>query len=515
MQLTATVAALVPIAVVAVLLLANRSTSFAAWSGCAVAVVVATVMLSVDGLELARSVARGAWTGAWILLIVLPALLLYAIMAEAGAVDRLAGAIEAHAATPTAALLLMAWVLPSFLQGIAGFGVPIALCAPLLRRRGMPALEAVALCMIGYQWSVTFGSMGSSYFMAEATARLTPLESTTFGRWTAVVLGIGAVTSGLIVYLRTRAYDDARRPRDAAGVLVVGAGMALALTATVRVQPALGSTAAGLAGLLVWWLWFRTPRQQLRPERDAIVAAAPYVLLTCLAASVVAAAPLRTLADRVPAIAPELGTVSAAFGYHSPAGPVSPPFRLLHHPLIYLCVAIVCAAVLYHRAGWLSTKQLSNAVRSWRTQPLRVGLPIVGLTVLAAVAIDSGMVALVAQAIAGGLGGVAAALSPLLGMFGTLITGSTTASNALLSGLQVQVAAVAGLAPVALLVGQTAGGGVGNAIAPAVATVGLSSVASPGSTAAPTVGAVLRRNLGAVIVLVVINIACVIALNLR
>jgi lactate permease len=75
------------------------------------------------------------------------------------------------------------------------------------------------------------------------------------------------------------------------------------------------------------------------------------------------------------------------------------------------------------------------------------------------------------------------------------MTGSTTASNALFAGFQQEVARFLGLDPTILLAAQTAGGNVGNAIAPVVILVGLSAVGDADelsgtlrSTLAPIVG---------------------------
>ncbi len=79
----------------------------------------------------------------WILLIVVPALLLYQVMDSSGALDVLSDALGTVAPTPGRLLLLVGWVFPSFLQGVTGFGVPVVVAAPMLVRAGMPAVTAV------------------------------------------------------------------------------------------------------------------------------------------------------------------------------------------------------------------------------------------------------------------------------------------------------------------------------------------------------------------------------------
>lgn len=56
------------------------------------------------------------------------------------------------------------------------------------------------------------------------------------------------------------------------------------------------------------------------------------------------------------------------------------------------------------------------------------------------------------------------------------MTGSTTNSNALFAGLQEDVAGVLGMDAAVLVAAQTAGGNVGNAVAPVVVLIGLTAV---------------------------------------
>jgi lactate permease len=100
------------------------------------------------------------------------------------------------------------------------------------------------------------------------------------------------------------------------------------------------------------------------------------------------------------------------------------------------------------------------------------------------------MVAALADGAATLLGEAFVLVSTPLGAFGTILTGSTTASNALFSSLQTQVAVALGVAPAIMLTGQTAGGNVGNALAPGVAVVGASASGASGRE-----GEILRSNL--------------------
>lgn len=491
--LWAVVVAAVPVALLAVLVLRSQPLTRTAWVSAAVAAVLAVLAFGLDATEVVVAVARGAWTGGWILLIVLPALLLFEVLDRSGALDQLAGAADRLAPTDGRRLLLLAWVLPSFLQGAAGFGAPIAMSAPMLVRRGMAPVAAVAACLVGYQWSVTFGSMGSSYFMAEATARLGGGEARSFALRAGVILALSAVLSGLLVLRRAR-----RSSGDLWRTLAVGAVMGVVLVAVVAAQPALGSTAAGLAGLIACW-WLLPGRGTSRPAGgNLMVAALPYAVLTVAATIGFAFAPVRTVLERVPTLAPTLAGTDATFGFSTPDAALTPAFRPLLHPLPYVVLAIAVATVAYRRRGWWPVGTTRAAATGWLRRSRSVAASILGLTVLAAVLTEAGMVAAIAHGLAELLGLWFVAVSAPLGAFGTVLTGSTTASNALFSSLQAQVATVLMVAPAILLSGQTAGGNIGNALSPAVAAVGTAAAG-----ASRREGEVLRSNLGAAAVLLV------------
>ncbi len=490
-----------PVVLLATLVLRDRPLLASARTAVGVAAVLALLAYGLDATALGVAVLRGTWTGVWILAIVLPALLLFEVLDRSGALQHLSLATDRLAPTDGRALLLLAFALPSFLQGAAGFGAPIAMSAPLLVRRGMAPVAAVAACLIGYQWSVTFGSMGSSYFMAEATARLSEADAREFALRAGVVLGLNAILSGLLVLTRGR-----RSRGDTWRALVIGSAMALTLVVVVSAQPALGSTAAGLVGLAVCWLVL-PGRGRPRPAGgDLLAAALPYAVLTVTATIAFALPPVRALLDRVPELAPVLPGADAAFGFSTPESAVTPVFRPLLHPLPYVLLAVAVGLVVYRRRGWWPAGSTHESLRHWSRRARSVGPPIVWLAVLAAIMADAGMIAAVAQFLSTVLGLGFLAVSAPLGTLGTVLTGSTTASNALFSSLQAEVAAVLGISATILLSGQTAGGNIGNALSPAVIAVGTTAAG-----ASRREGEVLRRNLGGAGILMLAVIASVVA----
>src|ERR1700741_2448638 len=81
---------------------------------------------------LAVAGAKGVWDAIFILYVIWPALLLYQITKQAGAYDALRQGIAKFSRNELFVILALSWVFASFLQGIAGFGAPVAVVVPLL-----------------------------------------------------------------------------------------------------------------------------------------------------------------------------------------------------------------------------------------------------------------------------------------------------------------------------------------------------------------------------------------------
>jgi lactate permease len=91
-----------------------------------------------------------------------------------------------------------------------------------------------------------------------------------------------------------------------------------------------------------------------------------------------------------------------------------------------------------------------------------------------------------------GAGGLFPVLSPLLGWFGTAVTGSDTSSNSLFGALQVSAANGAGVSPVLMAAANTSGGVLGKMISPQNLAIGAGAVGLAGKE-----GELFRRVLAA------------------
>ncbi|MFC6906463.1 L-lactate permease [Halalkalicoccus tibetensis] len=118
----------------------------------------------------------GVMTALEILWIVFGALVLLYTLMQAGAFDRINQGFAALSDDRRVQIVLLGFLLATFIEGAAGFGTPAAVVAPLLLGLGFPALAAVIAALIGHIIAVTYGAVGTPIIVGIQT----PLEDVAF-----------------------------------------------------------------------------------------------------------------------------------------------------------------------------------------------------------------------------------------------------------------------------------------------------------------------------------------------
>ena len=202
-----------PLAAVLVLLIGRGwKASSAAAVGYFVAAILALTLFQASLGNVALQSVKGVWDALVIAYIIAPALLLYEISDEAGAFGAIRRGIEAITPNDLLHVLAFGWVFPSFLQGITGFGAPIAVAAPLLVALGVKPIWAVAIPIIGHAWAKTFGTLGVAW---EAFMGVTDLSDPTLALVaTGIMLAVANLIAGFtIAWLYGRGRESARQCR--------------------------------------------------------------------------------------------------------------------------------------------------------------------------------------------------------------------------------------------------------------------------------------------------------------
>ncbi|MGB9792253.1 MAG: L-lactate permease, partial [Thermacetogeniaceae bacterium] len=189
------ICALLPILAILVLMVGFKwSASKAGPVGWVIALIVGVAVFKANFWMLSYSHAKGMVMAFYVLYIIWGALLLYHVVNEVGGIETIGATFIEMTRNRILLLLMFGVAFVSFLQGVAGFGVPVAVGAPLLVSLGFPLTTAVAVPLIGHSWSVTFGDMASSF---SALQQATGLPGKDLAPFSAFFTGIAGVVCAL------------------------------------------------------------------------------------------------------------------------------------------------------------------------------------------------------------------------------------------------------------------------------------------------------------------------------
>ena len=103
----------------------------------------------------------GFITAANILWIVFGAILLLYTLKETGAFDVISQGFASVSEDRRVQVVLLVFLMGSFIEGAAGFGTPAAIIGPLLVGLGFPPMAAVVVALTGNLMAITFGAVGT------------------------------------------------------------------------------------------------------------------------------------------------------------------------------------------------------------------------------------------------------------------------------------------------------------------------------------------------------------------
>lgn len=426
-----------------------------------------------------------------VLLIIWMALLFFHISNYAGAITVIGNALANLTGNTIIQTLLLAWLFTSFLQGLGGFGVPVAVTAPLLIGLGINPIDAVVMASIGHGWAVTFGSMGSSF---QTLMALSGFSGYILAPDTTILLGGAAIISGLLIAHIQGGYKAVLK--NLPFILIIGVilGAVQYLLATQGLW-SVAATGAAMVALMAAFLLIKfrivgnkkdDPSSKLKKENASdpskpslLLSASVYLILVLLSFAIKLITPLNDLLGQVkltypfPEIVSNLGWTTAA-----EAGRV---ISIFTHPSMILLLASVVAYILYSRKHFLTKDTRKKIFSSVIKSGTKTSTAILFTVSIAVIMSHTGMIYILAE----GLSHMVSAnfypaLTPFIGALGAFISGSNNNSNILFTNLHMQTAQLMGLDVTLILAAQSAGGAVGSIFAPAKVIVGCSTVGLAG-----------------------------------
>ncbi|NPV74838.1 MAG: L-lactate permease [Anaerolineae bacterium] len=507
--------AFLPVAVVLALMLGLKwGGSRAGVAGWTTALLTAGLFFGAGARLLAYTQVKGTLLTLDVCYVVWAALLLYHVANEAGAVDVIGKALPALTRERAFQGLLLGWLFASFLQGMGGFGVPVAVSAPLLVGLGYTPVQAVIMACIGHGWAVNFGSMATSF---QTLMAVTGLPAEVLAPDSAIFLGGACLACGMVVTLVGDGWKKMFQLLPGTILLSAVMGGTQYLLSTHGVYT-LGATGAAMAGLAVAILITRLPAYRgngLNGARHLIsgngrprslwVALSGYAALVILAFGMNLIPSINRLVDHVQFSLP-FPELQTGLGFVVPAE-MGRSINIFGHPGAILTYASLVSYLIYRRAGYYETGALKRILDNTSQGAVNSSLGVAAMVGMAVAMSNSGMTNLLAAGLSQGFGKSAyPAVAPLIGALGAFITGSNNNSNVLFGMLQYRTAELLGLGVPLILGAQTAGGSLGSIMAPAKVIVGCSTVGL-GDNEGVVMGKILIYGIGPVLLVALLALA--------
>jgi lactate permease len=126
-----------------------------------IALVVGFIGWNMSPTLLGSATITGILTATEILWIVFGAILLLYTLKQSGAFDVINAGFSAISDDRRVQVILLVFLMGSFIEGAAGFGTPAAIVGPLLVGLGFPPMAAVVVALTGNIMAITFGAVGT------------------------------------------------------------------------------------------------------------------------------------------------------------------------------------------------------------------------------------------------------------------------------------------------------------------------------------------------------------------
>jgi lactate permease len=504
--------AILPIATVLVLLgILKRPAWQAALAGLAVALSIAATVWGMPVRIVFASALNGAVFALWpVMWIVINALVLYNVAVVSGRFDAFRAWVIRHLPNDRRVVLIaIGFCFGALLEGIAGFGAPVAITASLLIMCGFPALEALVFVLIFNTTPVAFGALGAPVTVLGAVTGLpAPALAAMIGRQLPLL-------AAFLPFYVMALYGGWRSIRALWPMLLVaGFSFGLAQFAASNyldytltdVFAALGSLAVTLLFLQVWhpaadaeFTISRTPLETPAVSRPvpAWQGWMPWLIVTGI---VIVWTYMKVATVGQQAIHwPGLDKAVSITLYHDKPYAAVWNFQPLGTGTAILLAAIITALLV----GLSPAEFFRCAVRTIR-QIWQAVVTVMLIVALAYVMNYSGLAYTLGLAVAS-TGHAFILFSPFLGWIAVFLSGSDTSGNALFGNLQVVAARQLNLNPLLFAATNSSGGVLGKMISPQNIATGVSVTVLKGRE-----GAVLARTFFHSVVLTLVLVVIVI-----
>lgn len=436
-------------------------------------------------------VGKGVWNAATILLVIWPAVFSYELTCESKGFQSIRQGIQNLTRHELQQILILGWIFPSFLQGITGFGVAVAVGAPLLLSIGVSPFYSIVIVLLCHSWGATFGTLALAWEALTAQAGMSGEMAAQAAFIAAAMIwcfNLICVLFSCWLYGRWKGLKEAG-PLVCILSLIMGGGELLLAPVNATISCFLPSAVA----LGVVFLISRTKRYQKpwsikdstimerRQEEESVKntmsfhqAFLPYYALTLITVVCLLIPPVNRLLSqwKLGFSFPESIT---GYGFATPSEAFFSPLKPLTYAGTFLAVSSVLSYLYYKKKEFIKRGDLSAV---WSRTIRKCKPPTIAILcfiIMSKFMGSSGQIYILSQGIVTIMGRFYVIAAPFFGMLGAFITSSNMSSNILLGNFQMTAGEILAINPAVTVALQTVGGVLGTAFSPGCVIMGVST----------------------------------------
>ena len=517
-------------------------TERAAFFGIICAIISALVIGKSTPQIVTMDLGKGAFSALNILIVIWPAVFLYEMMEFAGVFQSIKQMLQKKTQDELVMILLICWLFSSFLQGITGFGVPVAVCAPILIALGVQPLWSVIITLLGHAWANTYGTFALAWDALITQSETQKIFETKLIAGV-LLLGVNLVGALLISWL----YGKGKALRHILPFLLIisliqGGGQLIVSFTNSTIAAFIPTTVALVVGWLLLGAGFYTKpwkmeskliarreneeiekqlnktdmTRQLKNEKETVLqqknpeinqlneqdppnitngqAIFPFIILAAISVIVLLIKPIHEVMNQT-VFALSFPQIETGRGFIVEATDSYGAIHIFTHAGFVLLLTVIITLRLYLQKGYLNKQKMKSVIAATLKKIIPTSLGILFLIVMSQVLKGSGIMQLIAQGVTQVTGKYYSFAVPFLGLLGAFVTSSNTSSNILLGSFQKTAADMISVNEAAILAAQTAGGAIGTVVGPSTILLGTTTAGCEGKE-----GEVLRFMLPIVLV---------------
>ncbi len=491
MSILTWILALLPIIVILVLMLAlNVSGARSGIISWVLAGVIAYFVFGAGPEVLAAGTVKGFWSTLFVLYIIWSSMFLYNVVNETGSFKVIADKFtEMTNGSRILQLLILGWAFPTFIQGVCGFGVPVAVATPLLIGLGFDPMVSVVTALLGHSWGVAFGSLGSMY--STMNNQLPPeyvaANEPTIAFWGSIMVAFGGFIVGLCIIHNYGVKVLKSAGKGFAEGIVAALFLSIVMGATMigmsQIAPHLGCFVSGAVGLVLGVLVlphigvYKAKEGSDTAEHTSwgkfLKAFSAYLILFVVVFAVNLITPLKSaLENPMFQVGLAFPANEIATGFGNAAVEKYSAIKIFTAPGTLIFITAFLAIAFYKSQKLMPEGGVKQAWSKTIGQSIGSTTTIIPMTMMAVLLTESGMTIYIAYGIAQVAGQFYPILAPFIAILGGFVTSSGTSSNILFTSLQYNVANILGMSAPIVLSEQSAAAALSNSFSPGNAALG-------------------------------------------